>query len=85
MDETSDRHASARRSRRLPEADLGVATAPNFSDSRHRPPALVERAHIWRPWRAYAVQYLWSVDDHRIQRLAARVVTVYPAMKGNEE
>ena len=27
---------------------------------------LVERAQAWRPWRAYAVQYLWSVDDHRI-------------------
>ena len=28
--------------------------------------ALVARSRGWRPWRAYAVQYLWSVDDHRI-------------------
>jgi len=66
MDETSDRHASARRSRRLPEADLGVRHAAELLGLPSSPAALVERAHIWRPWRAYAVQYLWSVDDHRI-------------------
>ena len=22
-------------------------------------------AHAWRPWRSYAVQYLWSVEEKR--------------------
>jgi AraC family transcriptional regulator, regulatory protein of adaptative response / DNA-3-methyladenine glycosylase II len=29
---------------------------------------LVAHAERWRPWRAYAVQYLWSVLDHPINR-----------------
>jgi len=66
----------------FPKPTSAFATRPNFSDSVIAA-ALVERAHIWRPWRAYAVQYLWSVDDHRIKRLAPGR-DVYPAMKGNE-
>jgi AraC family transcriptional regulator of adaptative response / DNA-3-methyladenine glycosylase II len=50
----------------FPEADLGVRHAAELLGLPSSPAALVERAHIWRPWRAYAVQYLWSVDDHRI-------------------
>ena len=26
-------------------------------------------ARAWRPWRAYATQYLWAVDDHPINHL----------------
>ncbi|SCG02679.1 AraC family transcriptional regulator, regulatory protein of adaptative response / DNA-3-methyladenine glycosylase II, partial [Streptomyces sp. MnatMP-M17] len=33
------------------------------------PAALTRRAAAWRPWRAYAVQYLWATDDHAINRL----------------
>jgi AraC family transcriptional regulator of adaptative response / DNA-3-methyladenine glycosylase II len=29
---------------------------------------LTARAEGWRPWRAYAVQYLWSTADHAINR-----------------
>ncbi|CAM5269911.1 DNA-3-methyladenine glycosylase II OS=Streptomyces cyaneofuscatus OX=66883 GN=G3I52_30285 PE=4 SV=1 [Streptomyces cyaneofuscatus] len=35
------------------------------------PAALTARAADWRPWRAYAVQYLWTVDDHPINHLPA--------------
>jgi AraC family transcriptional regulator of adaptative response / DNA-3-methyladenine glycosylase II len=30
---------------------------------------LTGHAERWRPWRAYAVQYLWSTQDHAINRL----------------
>lgn len=33
--------------------------------------ALVAHAERWRPWRAYAVQHLWSILDHPIATLAA--------------
>jgi AraC family transcriptional regulator of adaptative response / DNA-3-methyladenine glycosylase II len=29
---------------------------------------LAAYAHAWRPWRSYAVQYLWSASDHAINR-----------------
>ncbi|MGB8876483.1 MAG: hypothetical protein WCD11_09210, partial [Solirubrobacteraceae bacterium] len=32
------------------------------SDAR----ALSERSERWRPWRAYAVQYLWAATAHPI-------------------
>ena len=38
------------------------------------PAALTARAAAWRPWRAYAVQYLWATDEPPDQ-LPARVLT----------
>ena len=35
------------------------------------PAALTRHAADWRPWRAYAVQYLWATGDHAINRLPA--------------
>lgn len=32
---------------------------------------LTARAIAWRPWRAYAVQYLWATGEHAINRLPA--------------
>ena len=48
------------------ETDLGVRHAAELLGLPTSPAALVNRSQNWRPWRAYAVQYLWSVDDHRI-------------------
>ena len=50
----------------FPESDLGVRHAAEQLGIPSTPAALVDRSQIWRPWRAYAVQYLWSVDEHRI-------------------
>jgi AraC family transcriptional regulator of adaptative response / DNA-3-methyladenine glycosylase II len=50
----------------FPESDLGVRHGAERLGLPCTPAALVERSGAWRPWRAYAVQYLWSVDDHRI-------------------
>jgi AraC family transcriptional regulator of adaptative response / DNA-3-methyladenine glycosylase II len=56
----------------FPETDLGVRRAAEHLGLPATPAALVERARPWRPWRSYAVQYLWSVDDHRINHWPPR-------------
>ncbi|KJY43390.1 DNA-3-methyladenine glycosylase [Streptomyces sp. NRRL B-1568] len=43
--------------------DLGVRRAAARVGLPATPAALVRHAAAWRPWRAYAVQYLWSADD----------------------
>ncbi|MFJ6727076.1 AlkA N-terminal domain-containing protein [Streptomyces sp. NPDC091281] len=49
--------------------DLGVRRAAGESGLPTTPAALTARAAAWRPWRAYAVQYLWATDDHPINSL----------------
>jgi len=50
----------------FPATDLGVRHAARRLGL---PATLVERARAWRPWRAYAVQYLWGTADHAINWL----------------
>ncbi|MGP3637101.1 AlkA N-terminal domain-containing protein [Streptomyces sp. 24-1644] len=49
--------------------DLGIRRAAAQLGLPATPAALTARAAHWRPWRAYAVQYLWTVDDHPINHL----------------
>jgi AraC family transcriptional regulator of adaptative response / DNA-3-methyladenine glycosylase II len=49
--------------------DLGIRRAAQELGLPSTPAALTARAAAWRPWRAYAVQYLWTVDDHPINHL----------------
>ncbi|WP_016699991.1 AlkA N-terminal domain-containing protein [Actinoalloteichus spitiensis] len=49
--------------------DLGVRHATRALGLPHTPGALTRRAGAWRPWRAYAVQYLWSTTHHLMNRL----------------
>ncbi|MFF8246671.1 AlkA N-terminal domain-containing protein [Streptomyces griseus] len=49
--------------------DLGIRRAAGRLGLPATPAALTARAVDWRPWRAYAVQYLWTVDDHPINHL----------------
>ncbi|MGW8679761.1 AlkA N-terminal domain-containing protein [Streptomyces sp. NPDC055817] len=51
--------------------DLGMRRAAQELGLPHTPAALTARAASWRPWRAYAVQYLWATDDHPINFLPA--------------
>ncbi len=51
--------------------DLGVRRAAQRLGLPSTPAALTARATSWRPWRAYAVQYLWATDDHPINFLPA--------------
>ncbi|MCZ9336305.1 DNA-3-methyladenine glycosylase, partial [Streptomyces sp. TRM76130] len=46
--------------------DLGIRRAARSLGLPSTPAALTARAAGWRPWRAYAVQYLWATDDHPI-------------------
>jgi AraC family transcriptional regulator of adaptative response / DNA-3-methyladenine glycosylase II len=49
--------------------DLGVRAAARQLGLPATPAALADRAAAWRPWRAYAVQYLWATGDHAINKL----------------
>ncbi|GLZ80337.1 DNA-3-methyladenine glycosylase [Actinorhabdospora filicis] len=49
--------------------DLGVKVAAAELGLPSSPAALTARAAEWRPWRAYAVQYLWATQDHAINHL----------------
>ena len=52
--------------------DLGVRLAARAVGLPGSPGALTRHAAAWRPWRAYAVQYLWATGDHPINRLPSR-------------
>lgn len=52
-------------------ADLGIRRAAKGLGLPFTPAALTARAARWRPWRAYAVQYLWATEDHAINVLPA--------------
>ncbi|MEU4834698.1 AlkA N-terminal domain-containing protein [Streptosporangium sp. NPDC023615] len=52
--------------------DLGVRAAAHRAGLPVTPAALTGRAAAWRPWRSYAVQYLWGSGDHAVNRLPAR-------------
>ncbi|MFD7668307.1 AlkA N-terminal domain-containing protein [Streptomyces sp. NPDC059788] len=49
--------------------DLGLRRAAAGLGLPATPAALVRYSARWRPWRAYAVQYLWATDDHPINHL----------------
>ncbi|MEU5086487.1 AlkA N-terminal domain-containing protein [Streptomyces sp. NPDC021356] len=49
--------------------DLGIRRAARELGLPSTPAALTARAAAWRPWRAYAVQYLWATDNHPINFL----------------
>jgi AraC family transcriptional regulator of adaptative response / DNA-3-methyladenine glycosylase II len=49
--------------------DLGIRYAARDLGLPDTPAGLTRHAAAWRPWRAYAVQYLWATGDHAINRL----------------
>lgn len=51
--------------------DLGVRLAARALGLPERPAPLTARTAVWRPWRAYAVQYLWATGDHPVNLLPA--------------
>jgi AraC family transcriptional regulator, regulatory protein of adaptative response / DNA-3-methyladenine glycosylase II len=47
----------------FPAADVGLRRAMTNGDgARPSPRELLARAERWRPWRAYAAQYLWTAE-----------------------
>jgi AraC family transcriptional regulator of adaptative response / DNA-3-methyladenine glycosylase II len=53
----------------FPATDLGVRGAAAALGLPGSPAALTARAGCWRPWRAYAVQYLWATGEHAINTM----------------
>lgn len=49
--------------------DLGIKTAARVLGLPTGVARLTEHAESWRPWRAYAVQYLWATGDHAVNRM----------------
>ena len=49
--------------------DLGVRAAARELGLPGTAAALQAHAASWRPWRAYAVQYLWATSDHPINQI----------------
>lgn len=52
----------------FPATDLGVRRAAETVGLPASTRALTEHAERWRPYRAYAAQYLWSTLDHEVNR-----------------
>jgi AraC family transcriptional regulator of adaptative response / DNA-3-methyladenine glycosylase II len=52
----------------FPATDLGVRRGAEALDIPSTPAALARAAVPWRPWRAYAVQYLWACSAHPINQ-----------------
>ncbi len=50
----------------FPVTDLGIRQAAEALGLPATPAALTRRATAWRPWRAYATQYLWATSAHPI-------------------
>jgi AraC family transcriptional regulator of adaptative response / DNA-3-methyladenine glycosylase II len=48
----------------FPSSDLGLLRAMGLESSRD----LEARAESWRPWRAYAAMYLWSIGSHSLDQ-----------------
>src|SRR5581483_2100053 len=49
--------------------DLGIKRAAEELGLPTGARKLAEHARAWRPWRAYAVQYLWATGEHPVNRL----------------
>ncbi len=51
----------------FPAADVALLRNPAVAHEGKRPTpkALLARAEIWRPWRAYAAQHLWTSDGEQ--------------------
>jgi AraC family transcriptional regulator of adaptative response / DNA-3-methyladenine glycosylase II len=47
----------------FPATDIGLLrSAGAIAGATPTPAALLRRAELWRPWRAYAAQHLWAAD-----------------------
>ena len=56
-------------------SDLGVLQAAKHLKIASSVASLERASERWRPWRSYAVQYLWSLGDHAINSLPSSTLT----------
>ena len=53
----------------FPATDIGILRgAARLDGVVPTAPQLIQRAEAWRPWRAYAAQYLWTADSSTAQK-----------------
>ena len=52
----------------FPSSDIGVRKGAGLLGLPLSAPALARHSQTWRPWRSYAVQYLWAATDHPIRQ-----------------
>jgi AraC family transcriptional regulator, regulatory protein of adaptative response / DNA-3-methyladenine glycosylase II len=52
----------------FPASDRGIRHAAETLGLPPTATGLIRHSESWRPWRAYAVQYLWATTDHRINQ-----------------
>lgn len=53
----------------FPATDIGILRgAARLDGVLSTASQLIERAEAWRPWRAYAAQYLWTTDSSTLQQ-----------------
>jgi AraC family transcriptional regulator of adaptative response / DNA-3-methyladenine glycosylase II len=51
----------------FPATDIGILRGASALDEALSTPArLLQRAEAWRPWRAYAAQYLWTANAGKL-------------------
>jgi AraC family transcriptional regulator of adaptative response / DNA-3-methyladenine glycosylase II len=53
----------------FPATDLGVRAAARELGLPGTAAGLTASAAVWRPWRSYAVQYLWATGEHAINTM----------------
>lgn len=53
----------------FPHTDLGVVAGARSLGLPTSPGALRRHSERWRPWRAYAAQYLWATSPHAINKI----------------
>jgi AraC family transcriptional regulator of adaptative response / DNA-3-methyladenine glycosylase II len=49
--------------------DLGIKLAAQKLGMPLTPRTLTDHSRLWRPWRSYAVQYLWASGEHPINHM----------------
>jgi AraC family transcriptional regulator of adaptative response / DNA-3-methyladenine glycosylase II len=52
--------------------DLGIKLAAGRLGMPGTPGGLTDHSRMWRPWRSYAVQYLWATGEHPINHMPDR-------------
>jgi AraC family transcriptional regulator of adaptative response / DNA-3-methyladenine glycosylase II len=56
----------------FPATDIGLLRgAASLGGTRVTPVNLLDRAEVWRPWRAYAAQHLWAADGNIVASKSA--------------
>ncbi len=63
----------------FPAADIGLMRAMDDGAGRPTAAALMARAELWRPWRAYAALHLWTADAARMPHASTEVANALAA------